>query len=121
MKHKCVNYSIIPFVTGSTKNRSSHSSTPSHLTKTDADRQDYNVSSSSTSSDICNFSISKLVNERAKQEEKDFQFALELQKEFDLAEKKAAEIDRKKGTADAYQLRTISQSEQEESFSDTQC
>lgn len=120
MKHKFVIYSIIPFITGSTKNRFDHNSTPSHLTKTNADRQDCNVSSSSTSSDICNFSISKLVNERAKQEEKDFQFALELQKEFDLAAKKAAEIDRKKGTADAYELRAVSQNEQEESCSDTQ-
>jgi len=90
-----------------------------HCKNTDVDRQDFIVSSSSTSSDICNLTISQLIEKRTDQEEKDFQLALKLQKEFDLASKKVAEVDRKKGTADGYLLRTSSQNEKEESCSDT--
>lgn len=89
-----------------------------HCKNTDVDRQDF-VSSSSTSSDICNLTISQLIEKRTDQEEKDFQLALKLQKEFDLASKKAPEVDRKKGTVDGYLLRTSSQNEKEESCSDT--
>lgn len=89
-----------------------------HCKNTDVDRQDFIVSSSSTSSDICNLTISQLIEKRTDQEEKDFQLALKLQKEFDLASKKVAEVDRKKGTVDGYLLRTSSQNEKEES-SDT--
>lgn len=103
--------------TGLAKNRHNCRTLIQH-TNTDVDRQDFIVSSSSTSSDICNLNISQLIEKRTDQEEKDFQFALKLQKEFDLASKKVAEIDRKKGTVDGYLLRTISQSEKEESCSD---
>lgn len=103
--------------TGLAKNRHNCRTLIQH-TNTDVDRQDFIVSSSSTSSDICNLTISQLIEKRTDQEEKDFQFALKLQKEFDLASKKVAEIDRKKGTVDGYLLRTISQSEKEESCSD---
>ncbi|KAL9965705.1 hypothetical protein ACROYT_G029545 [Oculina patagonica] len=102
---------------GLAKNRDNHNNTPSHLMNTDTEKQDSVVSSSTTSSDICNFSISQFIDERTEQEEKDFQFALKLQKEFDLARKKAEEIDRKKGTVDGYLLRTIS--ENGESCSET--
>jgi len=89
-----------------------------HCTNTDLRSQDF-VSSSSTSSDICNLTISQLIEKRTDQEEKDFQLALKLQKEFDLARKRSAEIDRKKGTVDGYLLRTSFQSEKEDSCSDT--
>ena len=59
--------------------------------------------------------ISDLINERKEQEDKDFQLALKLQKEFDLASKKAANVERKKGTVDGYLLR--SESETSESCS----
>ena len=103
--------------TGVAKN-SHKSNTLNHCKNTDADRQDVIVSSSSTSSDICNLTISQLIEKRTDQEEKDFQLALKLQKEFDLASKKVAEIDRKKGSVDGYLLRTSSPSEKEESCSD---
>lgn len=63
-------------------------------------------------------SISDLINERKEQEDKDFQLALKLQREFDLASRKVAEVDRQKGTVDAYLLRRENQSETSESFSD---
>ena len=63
-------------------------------------------------------SISDLINERKEQEDKDFQLALKLQREFDLASRKVAEVDRQKGTVDAYLLRSENQSETSESFSD---
>lgn len=63
------------------------------------------------SSDICDLHFSQVINERKEQEDKDFQLALKLQKEFDLASKKAAQVERKKGTVDAYLLRNVNQSE----------
>jgi len=63
-------------------------------------------------------SISDLINERKEQEDKDFQLALKLQREFDLASRKSAEVDRQKGTVDAYLLRSENQSETSESSSD---
>lgn len=92
--------------------------TLNHCKSTDVDRQDFIVSSTSTSSDICNLTISQLIEKRTDQEEKDFQLALKLQKEFDLASKKVTEIDRKKGSVDGYLLRTSSENEKEESCSD---
>ncbi|KAM7435979.1 hypothetical protein ABFA07_014201 [Porites harrisoni] len=50
--------------------------------------------------------ISDLINERKEQEDRDFQFALKLQKEFDLANQKNAQVERKKGTVDGYMLRS---------------
>lgn len=113
-----VNLGISCLFTGSAKNRHKPN-TLNHCKNTDVDKQDFIVSSSSTSSDICNLTISQLIEKRTDQEEKDFQLALKLQKEFDLASKKAAEIDRKKGSVDGYLLRTSSQNEIEESCSDT--
>lgn len=110
---------MLSLFTGLAKNRYNHKNTLSHITSTDADRRDSNVPSSSTSSDICNFGISRLIDERTEQEEKDFQLALKLQKEFDLARKKDEEVDRKKGAVDAYLLRTISENETEQNCSDT--
>lgn len=63
------------------------------------------------SDDINDLQFSQVMNERKEQEDADFQFALKLQKEFDLASKKAAEVDRKKGTVDAYLLRNADQVE----------
>ena len=108
---------VFPLFTGSAKNSHNHN-TSIHCTNTGVDRQDFIVSSSSTSSDICNLTISQLIEKRTDQEEKDFQLALKLQKQFDLASKKAEEIDRKKGTVDGYLLRTSDQNENEESCSD---
>lgn len=103
--------------TGSVKTRHKPN-TLIHCTNTDLRSQDF-VSSSSTSSDICNLTISQLIEKRTDQEEKDFQLALKLQKEFDLARKRSADIDRKKGTVDGYLLRASFQSEKEDSCSDT--
>lgn len=63
------------------------------------------------SDDINDLQFSQVMNERKEQEDADFQFALKLQKEFDLTSKKAAEVDRKKGTVDAYLLRNVDQVE----------
>ena len=57
----------------------------------------------------------QFLEERRKQEEKDLQFAIKLQKEFDLASTKTSEVDRKKGTVDAYLLRTVIENEEVES------
>ena len=57
----------------------------------------------------------QFLEERRKQEEKDLQFAIKLQKEFDLASTKASEVDRKRGTVDAYLLRTVIENEEVES------
>lgn len=120
MQYKIV-YQWYVFITGLQKNRNNHKNiTQSHLTTTDTEqRQDLNIPSSSTSSDICNLNISQFTDERTEQEEKDFQFALKLQKEFDLVNKKAAKVDRMKGAVDAYLLRTVSDSENVESCSDS--
>lgn len=40
------------------------------------------------------------------QEKTDYQLAIELQKQFDLEAKRQQEVERKKGTADSYQLRS---------------
>ena len=69
------------------------------------------------SDDISDLHFSQFFNERREQEEEDFQLALKLQEEFDLASKKAAEVDRKKGTTDAYLLRSVNESETPESCS----
>lgn len=60
----------------------------------------------------------QFLEERRKQEEQDLQFAINLQKEFDLASTKASEVDRKKGTVDAYLLRAVSENEEVESGTD---
>lgn len=60
----------------------------------------------------------QFLEERRKQEEQDLQFAIKLQKEFDLASTKASEVDRKKGTVDAYLLWTVSENEEVESGTD---
>lgn len=78
------------------------------------DKEDSIFSSSSTSSDIFNFSNLRFVEERRRQEEQDLQFALKLQKEFNLESTKAPEVDRKKGTVDAYLLRTVGEGESED-------
>ena len=57
----------------------------------------------------------QFLEERRKQEEQDLQFAIKLQKEFDLASTKASEVDRKKGAVDAYLLRTVIENEEVES------
>lgn len=69
------------------------------------------------SDDVSDLHFSQFFNERKEQEDRDFQLALKLQKEFDLASKKAAEIDRKKGTTDGYLLRSVNESETSESCS----
>lgn len=69
------------------------------------------------SDDVSDLHFSQFFNERKEQEDKDFQLALKLQKEFDLASKKAAEIDRKKGTVDGYLLRSVNESETSETQS----
>lgn len=46
------------------------------------------------------------VQEKQKQEKTDYQLAIELQKQFDLEAKRQQEVERKKRTADSYQLRS---------------
>lgn len=60
----------------------------------------------------------QFLEERRKQEEQDLQFAIKLQKEFDLASTKASDVDRKRGTVNAYLLRTVGENEEVESGTD---
>lgn len=103
-------------LTGLTENEHNHDASNCKA-NTREEKQYFSISSSSTSSDIFNFSHLRLIDQRTKQEEQDFQFALKLQKEFDLASNNSSQVDRKKGTVDAYLLRTVSQSEEKEESS----
>lgn len=92
---------------GLERNRHNLDKNQSSVTGAATDKSGYTC----ISSDICDLHFSQVINERKEQEDKDFQLALKLQKEFDLASKKAAQVERKKGTVDAYLLRNVNQSE----------
>lgn len=104
-------------IQGLSKNKSSHGKSNFRKNSSE-DKEDSIFSSSSTFSDIFNMNNLQFLEERRKQEEQDLQFAIKLQKEFDLASTKASEVDRKKGTVDAYLLRTVSENEEVESGTD---
>ena len=63
---------------------------------------------SSSNGDLQCYKFAQVYNEKREQEKGDFQLALKLQKEFDLLNKDPPEVERRKGTADAYLLRRVS-------------
>ena len=108
---------IFTLSTGLSKNKSSHGKSNFRKNSSE-DKEDSIFSTSSTFSDIFNMSNLQFLEERRKQEEQDLQFAINLQKEFDLASTKASDVDRKRGTVNAYLLRTVGENEEVESGTD---